>query len=364
MNNILESIPGNWQSGLCLLALPILKNFSKLPSVEVLCEFMQHSTSSAYQGKKAVENLLSIDKVQEHRSDHQFDILEFENQVLKFELNYPSSRIRGHRNSFSDVYKQFVIKAKGKYQLSWEEISKTLDIPIETLKKFSRDENMPQQITEGLSPQLVELINHYLRSDGKKSAKNFHYTNEAMMQDIGLKYRPFCKLLLDLGLASPTGLFKTRTVLDKIIKFNPLMIWGTDGKEITIEINGKYYKWVWQCLIDYTTTVIVGGLIDKTENTDNLFTSLKVAQDKWKVTPIAIVMDNRLSENLPAIRKYLDQYDIQIIKTFPGNPKSNGITEGNFSIFEHYMGGKVTITGDNDECAKQSANNPIGENPI
>jgi hypothetical protein len=65
---------------------------------------------------------------------------------------------------------------------------------------------------------------------------------------------------------------------------------------------------------------------------------------------MAIVIDGRLSENLPAIRAYLDEMGIEIVRTYPGNPKSNGITEGNFGIFEKWVGGEVIING---ETAKE-----------
>jgi len=100
---------------------------------------------------------------------------------------------------------------------------------------------------------------------------------------------------------------------------------------------------MWQCLIDYKTTVLVGGLIGKTETTDNLLEAIKISKIKTGVTPMAIVIDNHLSENLPAIRTYLDDWGIEIIKTFPGNAKSNGIIEGNFNIFEKWVGGRVVL---------------------
>src|SRR5271165_2725827 len=67
---------------------------------------------------------------------------------------------------------------------------------------------------------------------------------------------------------------------------------------------------------------------------------------------MAIVLDNRLSENLPAIQAYLDKFGIQIVKTFPGNSKSNGIIENNFKVFEswvHGKGGKIVINAKNED---------------
>jgi hypothetical protein len=59
---------------------------------------------------------------------------------------------------------------------------------------------------------------------------------------------------------------------------------------------------------------------------------------------MGIVIDNRLSENMPAIKTYLDERGIEIVNTFPGNSKSNSIIEENFNIFDRYIG-KVVING-------------------
>ena len=115
--------------------------------------------------------------------------------------------------------------------------------------------------------------------------------------------------------------------LDRIVRFRPDSIWGTDGKIIDVVINGQSYRWVWQYLVDYKTTVIVGGVVNESETTENLLQAISNSKVKNGISPMAIVMDNRLSENLPAVKELLAEYDIEIIKTFPGNAKSNGILE-------------------------------------
>lgn len=359
MKNRIEQLPQNWQAGLCLSALSFFKRFSSNPTAVEICNHFEVSTSKAYLDKVLIEELLLFE-LEDGATEHQEaapgnNHLMFKIEVLEFEAKNPGIRKAGERNHFKEDYKKKIIELKKKFNLTWDQISLLLIIPVETLKKFTRATvEKDESIILSLTPELVEMINKYLQSAPKcKSTKEFFHQNTESILKQGYTYKSFCKLLLGLGLTSPSGIFKAKTVLDRLIRFNPNMIWGTDGKMISIDINGIKYKWIWQCLIDFKTTVIVGGLVSNSENTENLFSSLEDAAKKW-TTPLAIVLDNRLSENLPVIRKYLDEHDIQIIKTFPGNPKSNGITEGNFSIFEHYMGGEIKITGNTEEDLSKS----------
>ena len=96
----------------------------------------------------------------------------------------------------------------------------------------------------------------------------------------------------------PQGDIFKNSGLDKIERFSPHSLWGTDGKQMKIIINGESFRWVWQCLVEYTSTVLVGGLVSEEENTSNLLEAIKISQELTGVSPMAIVLDNRLSENL------------------------------------------------------------------
>ncbi|MBX7232715.1 MAG: hypothetical protein K1X29_11595 [Bdellovibrionales bacterium] len=57
------------------------------------------------------------------------------------------------------------------------------------------------------------------------------------------------------------------------------------------------------------------------------------------------------------MKKYLDEMGIEIIKTFPGNSKSNGIIENNFKVFEnwvHGQDGKIKIDAQTPESISLS----------
>ncbi|MBX7232714.1 MAG: hypothetical protein K1X29_11590 [Bdellovibrionales bacterium] len=180
-----------------------------------------------------------------------------------------------------------------------------LGIPLDTLKKLkgqkSNDKNDDDENNNGA--QLLEIPSHVIdklsqffkTKESKATVKDFIDKNPDMLLEMKLDYREFSNLLMRLGFLSVRGIFLNNTGLDIIKRFSPNAIWGTDGKSINIEINGVLYRWVWQCLIDYKTTVLVGGVINKSETTDNLLEAILQAKETFGLSPIAIVLDNRLS---------------------------------------------------------------------
>lgn len=201
---------------------------------------------------------------------------------------------------------------------------------------------------------VIELVNEYLRSGrGTKSVKAFCRRYPDLLARLEMNYRQVLGWLRTLGFASPRGIFLKNKGLDKILRFRPNQVWGSDGKRLVVILNGEIFEWVWQCLVDGKTTVIVGGVISSNENTENLLAAIEESKGRTGITPLAIVLDNRLSEDLPAIRSYLDEKGIEIIKIFPGNSKSNGIVEGNFCVFDKWVG-SVVINGKTPEELSRS----------
>lgn len=46
--------------------------------------------------------------------------------------------------------------------------------------------------------------------------------------------------------------------------------------------------------------------------------------------------------------RFCKEHGIVVVRTFPGNPKTNGIIEGNFSIFERFVG-DLNVSGSTPE---------------
>jgi hypothetical protein len=256
----------------------------------------------------------------------------------------------------TDDFKALLIAKKEEYNLSWGDVSRLTKIPEDTLKKLKGQETKNDDDGPGpssLPDHVVEKLSSFFKGRSKKaSVKDFCEKNPDVLTELGMEYRAFAKLLLRLGFVSPKGIFLQNTGLDVIKRFAPNIMWGSDGKNINLVINGKPFHWVWQSLIDYKTTVLVGGVINEDETTDNLLQAIRESKERTGISPMAIVIDNRLSENLPAIRAYLDELGIEIVKTFPGNAKSNGIIENNFKVFDHWVLGqqkKIVINATNEK---------------
>ncbi len=361
-----DKVPMAWQVAFLLMAKPLLKRMDAPIDMSAVYKAAGGSRAGALEtARLIIRQMTSRDPgaKQERQKNRelatQLAESQFLNAIYGYEKEHPDCHDKGERNWFSPGFKIFVLEKKSEHNLNWKQISRLLDIPVDTLKKFKRsksdDDSGPSGPSE-LPDKVRKLINSFLQSQGakKKSVKAFCKAHPEILKDLNMNYRQVLRWLSRLGFVSLRGIFLANTGLDRIERFHPHAVWGTDGKNMTVIINGQRFRWVWQCLVEYMTTVLVGGLISDEETTDNLLEAIKCSKENSGVTPMAIVIDNRLSENLPAIREYLDEMNIEIIRTFPGNSKSNGIVEGNFSIFEKWVGGTVSIDGQNAEELSKS----------
>lgn len=362
--SFVEKMPASWQAAVVLLARPTLKKIGIEFDMNRIYSDLGVGQTSTFESARLLTKRISIPTNDlldaEHKKisslDRELRRSQFHIDVLRYHAKNPRSwtqiALDNERHQFTEDFKIFLVSKKSEYCLEWGEISQLLGIPEETLKKFKQqvekkdsgdgpggDNNLPDSVID-------QLRSFFQSRKGKASAKGFVEKHPEVLKDLKMTYAQFASLLLRLGFTSPKGIFLSNSGLDKIQRYTPHAVWGTDGKQMTIIINGEIFRYVWQCLIDYKSTVIVGGLVGESETTENLLEAIKRSKARTGIAPMAIVIDGRLSENLPAIRSYLDEMGIEIIRTYPGNAKSNGIVEGNFSIFEKWVGGKVVINGD------------------
>lgn len=144
-------------------------------------------------------------------------------------------------------------------------------------------------------------------------------------------------------------------------RFEPHTLWEGDGKQLTITINGEIFQFCWYAFIDQTTTLLVGSSITDNESSASFLESLKDGKNKVGFYAVGVLLDNRLPEtDLSAVKEFCNEHSITIIRTFPGNSKSNGNIENNFSIFEKFVG-EIHIQGANDKEIARSVANAIIE---
>ena len=367
LSYFIDKLPGAWKAGLIEISYPLYQKFGVTLEMDKIYQELGVGRTSGQEAARLLASRIAMPNgsLKEERKKNKqlqesLNLKCFEADVFRFVGANPSSWRQNvafaERHQFTDEFKIFILEKKKQYDLDWPEISRLLLIPEDTLKKFKRGITESDSDDQGpsgpliLPENVVELLRKFFKGrQSKATVKGFTEKHPEVLRDLNLSYRNFSRCLWQMGFVCPKGIFLNNTGLDRIERFAPHSIWGTDGKLMMIIINGEEFRWVWQCLVDYKTTVLVGGLIGATETTENLLEAIKISKCKTGVAPMAIVIDNRLSENLPAIRAYLDELGIAIIKTFPGNAKSNGITEGNFNIFEKWVGGRVIIEGDTAE---------------
>ncbi len=141
-------------------------------------------------------------------------------------------------------------------------------------------------------------------------------------------------------------------------KFEPHTIWEGDGKQMNIIINGEIHSYCWYAFVDQTTTLLVGSSITDAESSVSFLEGLKKSKDRVGFYSIGVLLDNRLPEtDLSSVKEFADRHGITIVRTFPGNSKSNGNIENNFSIFEKFVGDIHVQGSTSDDIAKSVAVN-------
>ena len=164
--------------------------------------------------------------------------------------------------------------------------------------------------------------------------------------------------LINLGLRYPRGPQLKDEGMQVKKKFEPHTIWEGDGKQMNIIINGEIHHYCWYAFVDQFTTLLVGSSITDTESSTSFLEGMKKSKDNVGFYAIGVLLDNRLPETeLSSVREFADEHGITIVRTFPGNSKSNGNIENNFSIFEKFVGDVYIQGSTSDDVAKSVATN-------
>ena len=248
------------------------------------------------------------------------------------------------RLSYLPILKEIILTLKSECNTSkrgirFQDISDLTGIPVETLYGFQ----MPNFIV----PKEEFSIKHHHLSyvwksapySIKKSLDRFYLYIGKSSSEITYSHKEMVTMLSELGVHTPRGPKMPNQGAQVKKKFSPQAIWEGDGKNIKIFINEKLYHFLWYAFTDQTTTLLVGASISDVENSNAFLEAIKNGNYNEGCFPLGILIDNRLGESdLSLVHEFCKEHNISVIKTFPGNSKSNGNIENNFSIFEKYVG--------------------------
>lgn len=252
------------------------------------------------------------------------------------------------RASYAPWFKSLIIKLKNTYDVKYKILSELLGMSAETLMGFAA--SLPK-----IEPAPIDQTSLTVADIWQQAPPKYKKTLDAFWWYLGkqhpnfqISYGQMRQTLINLGCYSPRG----PKIKDHGGVKTPLhlhAIWEGDGKQINIWIHGKLHQFCWYAFVDQRVTLIVGSNLAKTESSENFLKALKNAKDGSGVYAMGILIDNRLADrDLSPIDEFLKEHRIRLIRTFPGNSKTNGMIENNFSIFEKYVG-DIRITGSSDE---------------
>ncbi len=269
------------------------------------------------------------------------------------------------RVSYSPLLKEIILTLKKEMKddgenITFQDISIMTGIPVETLYGFEFPDYIIKKEEMSNEHEIINAVWNKAPKSIKKSLDCFYVYLGKTLFDNSFSFKQMVNVLTDLGHHYPRGPKMENKGAQVKKKFLPHAIWEGDGKNTTIVINGNRYNFLWYAFTDQTTTLLVGGSLSHVENSDAFLKALKNGESTQGIYPIGVLIDNRLGESdLSSVQSFCKNHGITIVRTFPGNSKSNGFIENNFSVFERFVG-EVCINGNSEEeIATQIARNII-----
>jgi hypothetical protein len=253
--------------------------------------------------------------------------------------------MNNERRSYADWFKAALADSHDK-GVSWVELASLTGISLDTLERFS-NHRYPIDDKRPISPAHQQLASIWASSapHHRKSLENFWLHLQRRHRDSAVTYKEMRQILIDLGLYGLRGP-KIQNHGAQVKKtFDPHAIWEGDAKQIKVTVNGMCFVYYWYAFVDQTTTLLVGSTIGQQESAKEFLTALKDGGDKCATYPIGILIDNRLEgSDIGPIRDFCRDYQIELLRIFPGSSKTNGNIENNFSIFESQVG-EIQVRG-------------------
>lgn len=279
------------------------------------------------------------------------------------ELLYRSNatQMNQDRKSYAPWFKNLILSLKER-GFQYVDMAPLLNVDAETLRGFRKsklidltrkpiDEASQAIMTawNGASDHARQTLDHFWSHLGR-----YH-------QQLKISREEMRQTLINLGLKYPRGpKIKDEGATVKR-PFTPHTLWEGDGKQMNIIINGEKFSYCWYAFCEQKTTLLVGATVGATESSDTFLSALRNGHEKAGFYAIGILIDNRLCDaDLSAVRTFCQKHHIILVRTFPGNSKSNGNIENNFSVFERHVG-DIHISGKNNGEIAQSIAQVVSE---
>jgi len=265
------------------------------------------------------------------------------------------------RRSYSTWFKDLLISQQ-ESGYTYPQLSYMTGISLDALKKFKKNAHN-DLIKKDLSDKDKEVLRMWNEASPyfRKTLGRFRIFLDKKYPEFSISRLDLRQTLINLGLKYPRGPQIADHGARVKKQYSPHALWEGDGKTMEIIVNGKKVNFCWYAFCDQQITLLVGFNIDKTETAENFIAALEQGKKKVGFYPIGVLIDNRLTGGeINHVMEYCQERGITVVKTFPGNSKSTGNIENNFSVYEKFVG-KIVINGRTDEEIAQSISQTIIE---
>lgn len=272
-------------------------------------------------------------------------LAELRGEALRFVMSHPGCvRLERERMRYSDGWRRFVIALHETYaDVPLRELADALCIPLGTIEDWLRAPRVeapePAHVRgDGVdeeSPRLpqIESVLHAWRTwSGDFTAFCEHVRRELRI-DIGKT--TIASVLFAHGERRPsrrTGRSRDEHALRGAFEtFFPGAQWVADGKTLEVVIDGEVLHVNLELVVDAATGAAVGIDVRDEEDSAALIAAVDDAVATTSAPPIAVLVDNRPSNQTPEVDTALG--DTMRIDATPDRPQNKAHVEGAFGLF-------------------------------
>ena len=281
------------------------------------------------------------------------DVAALMHDVIAFLAEHPGCAHAGARQSYSDLYRHFVIEQRDLHeQLNVETFARAVHVPLGTLKDWLRSPTPP---VEERTPVVVDKVTEVQMAHIQTVltafagwAGTFIAFCEHVRRDLRVPFgRALIAHILDAHGARHAHKRGRRTSDELAVRgafrtFFAGAQWVGDGMRVPVVVNGEQFTFNFELNVDAHTGAFVGASVRDEEDSAAVVEALKDGIATTGALPLAELLDNKPSNHTLDVEAALG--DAIKIRATPERPQNKAHVEGAFGLFSQVMPALVLDT--------------------
>jgi hypothetical protein len=280
-------------------------------------------------------------------------------QVLRFLMDNPGAVCgAGERRQYSEAFRSHVLALRMEHSdLSLGSFAEAVQVPLSSLRAWlhARDSAQPPPVKPDIASvprELAPIARAWLSWRGSLTRFCDHVQRALALP---WKRSRITALLAEYGLRSPRGRTshprRERAPHGSFETFFPGAQWVTDGKRLSLHLNGQTFSFSLQLVVDTHSGALLGASLRDHEDGPAVTEAFADAEATAGLPPLALLLDNKACNHSSAV----ERLGAKTLLTYAarGRPQSKGHVEGAFGLFSQAMPA-LTLHADNPrELARQ-----------